>query len=205
MAQEKDLIRETDWLKIYKSGEKELRYESKCLTQGLQISANFVVSNWGTLTSSEQLEFTIAFCAVPNLSVEDEKILDFLMEAGSEIVWNNLALQYAKHSDKKRALYFLLQQIKPFQRRCANYYQALELLKDRTSVPVLQDCYSDYRKALDKGELKSWQFFDYLQCCRTLSLLGDSLEHKAALEEMLSNSDDMIRRRAAQLLARDKS
>jgi len=53
-AEREDLIRETKWLKVYRIGEKELRYESKCLSEGLQISASWVKCKWAKLTTEEQ-------------------------------------------------------------------------------------------------------------------------------------------------------
>ena len=202
MGEKKELVRETEWVRVYRVG-KALGYESKCLSEGLQISATSIKSTWATLTIEEQLEFTIAFGAIPKLSAEDEEILNFLMEAEvrSEGVLSNLALQYSKHSDRERALAFLLGRIKPLERHCANYYQALELLKDARAIPPLRRAYDQYRRGLEERELDSSELWDYLQCCRTLLVLDGSPEFENALREMLVHSNEDVRRWAAQLLA----
>jgi hypothetical protein len=205
MNKKKELVKETKWLKVYRVGGKELRYDSKCLSEGLQISATSIKSTWATLTTDEQLEFAIAFGAIPKLSAEDEEILNFLMEAGSDALLSNLALQYSKHSDRERVLHFLLGRIKPLERPCANYYQALELLKDPRAVPILRGTYDEYRRTLKQGKLNTSELFDYLQCCRTLWLLGGSPEYENAIREMLLHPDDTVRQRAAQVLAVDKT
>jgi hypothetical protein len=200
-ADRENLLRETEWLRVYRVGEKELRYESKCLSEGLQISANSIKSTWAKLSPQRRLEFTIAFGAIHSLSSEDEEILNFLMEVGEVAVLSNLATQYAKHSDRERVLPFLLGQIKPSKEGCANFLQALELMKDSRALPGLRTLYKEYRTALEKALLNQSQVFDYLQCCRTLLILDRSPEFRRAIEEMLDHPVEMIRHRAAQLLA----
>ncbi len=201
MNEKKELVKETKWVKVYRIGGKALSYESKCLTEGLHISAASIKSTWATLTPEEQLEFTIAFAPGLKLSAEDEEILNFLMEVGSEPVLGNLASLYARHSDRERVLPFLLSRINPLEKRCGNYYQALELLKDPRAIPPLRRVYGGYRRALEERELKPRELFNYLQCCRALWVLDGSAEFENALRAMLVHSNEDVLRRAGQLLS----
>jgi hypothetical protein len=201
MTAERDVIKETEWLKIYRVGGSGLIYESKCLSEGLQISAKRIKSTWANLTTKERLEFTIAFGAIPKLSAEDEEILSFLMEAGDDVVWSNLASQYAKHSDRERVLPFLLGRIQPLKETCGNFFQALELLRDTRAVPPLRSTCEAYRMAFEQHQLDQSQTLDYLQCCRALMVLDSSPEFRLAIQHMLQHPVESIRRRAAQLLA----
>ena len=198
--EKEDLVRENQWLKVYRVGDKGLRYESKCLSEGLQLSARLLKSEWKKLSAEERLDFTIAFGAIEKLSSEDEEILSFLMESGDDAVLSNLASQYAKHSDRERVLPFLLSRIRRRTQTRGNFFQALELLGDVRAVPGLKRSFDEYRAALAKGQLDQDQMLDYLQCCRSLMILDGSPAFRGAIENTLRGPDELIRRRAAQLL-----
>ena len=126
----KELIEETEWMRVYRTGPKTLLYRSKFLTDGLEVSADSVKTRWHTWRPAEQLDFANAFILKPTLTTEDQEILTFLMEAGSELVWGAIACLLPRYSDREHAFSFLLEQVAVGGTGAANYYQALERMGD---------------------------------------------------------------------------
>lgn len=196
--QEAELIEETEWVRVYRVPPNTLRYESKFLTDGLEISADSLQRRWKTWTPSEQLDFANAYRAKPSLTTEDQKILAFLMEAGSELIWGAIALLLPRCSDRKRALSFLLERLAAAGACSGNYYQALERMGDARAVPLLRRRYEEYRRKLAplaQHGLSS-ELSDYDVCCRALWKLDGAQEYMDALRDLLTHPDEIIRRRA---------
>lgn len=84
------LVKETEWMRVYELGSKSLRYESKFLTDELQISAESFASRWPNMTSAERHGFALAYSAKREFTSDDEQIVNLIMEDGDEHVWNSL-------------------------------------------------------------------------------------------------------------------
>jgi hypothetical protein len=157
MSEDKKLIKESEWTRTYSVGEKHLRYESRFLTDGLEVSARSLSERWPRLTPEERLEFAFAFAAKADFSQNDKEILSFLMRNGDEAIWGTIALTLVYHFDSQAVFEFLVNLAQVPRPECANYFQALELLKDARAVPVLRKFYDRYREQQrsGRGELLS--------------------------------------------------
>ena len=81
------LISESAWLRIYELAPNNSRYESKFLTDGLEINAARFFEAWPNFSRHERWEFAMAYGSKPTMTVEDEKILNYLMgETGRDIM-----------------------------------------------------------------------------------------------------------------------
>jgi hypothetical protein len=194
-------------MRVYSSDDQHFRRESKFLTGDVEVLANSIRSNWSTFSFEEKLDFSLAFGVKPNLTSEDEKILDFLMEAGPHEVWCNLALLICNHSDRDRVVAFLIARIKEGKAFCTNYYQALAQLGDLRAIPALTHRYSKLRERkadANSGPLtlhESMELFDYLYCCWALLVLAGSREFEDAIREMVGHPDGTLSKNAEMLLA----
>ena len=194
-------------MRRYAVGPKHARQESKFLSDGLQVSADSIIASWTSFSLNEQLEFAQAYSLKPSLTLEDEKILNFLMEVGPPGVWVNIALLLCRHPDRERVFRFLATRAEEDQDHRANFYSGLETLNDPRSIPILKRQYEKYRNSealvkrgpLDRSE--SFQLFDYLYCCRALMSVEGSTEYQAALKELLTHSDNLVRKTAERLLS----
>ncbi|MCI0722111.1 MAG: hypothetical protein L0338_24535 [Acidobacteria bacterium] len=191
---EGELVRESEWMRVYQIGPKHHRYVSKFLSDGLKMSAESIRSRWASMTRVEQEDFALAFSAKPVITPEDQEILTFLMECGSEIIWSRIAVRLREHSQRERVLSFLMDRVERLEGLVGNYVQALELIGDKRAVPCLRQLYDHYREQTvtsrrSKTSLADWHEFmtvyDYLICCRTLFKLEGNSEFKAAIEELL--------------------
>ena len=200
--QEKELVQETEWMRVYRSGPKTFFFQSKFVSESLEIGSASLKERWFSFTPMEQLEFANAFILKPHLTAEDQEILKFLMEKGSEYVWGTIAYLLPQYSDREGALSFLLERIASGGRCVSNYYQALEQVGDVRAIPLLRQRYEDYQMRVPPFEQHGpfSELSDYQVCCRTLWKLTGSPEYQDALKELLHHSEETIRRRAHFLL-----
>src|ERR1700727_2203358 len=122
------LISESAWLRIYELAPNNSRYESKFLTDGLEINAARFFEAWPNFSRHERWEFAMAYGSKPTMTVEDEKILNYLMgEAGRDIWWS-LPMILVRYPDRARVLQFLQDRIEEANTSKANYYQVVGLM-----------------------------------------------------------------------------
>ncbi len=116
------LIRESEWERLYESDRWGTVHESKFLIDGIQVSAESIIRRWPDFSSAEKLEFANAFAVKREVTPEDERILDFLMEAGDFHIWMAVAPLLARHRDRERVLSFLLERIREDRKDRANFF-----------------------------------------------------------------------------------
>jgi hypothetical protein len=202
---ENELIRESLWSREYRVGPQSFRFESKFVKEGLEVSADSVRRNWLLWGPAEQLSFATAFILKPVLSSEDQEILTFLMEHGSAPVWTMIARRLPQHSDRERAVSFLLARVLARDPYPANYFQALATMGDPRTIPALRQRYQEYRANLLPFEAHDfWSgITEYLACCGALWRLENSPEYEDAIRQLFSHPDAAVRR-AAQIEYVDK-
>ena len=195
----KKLVRESRWMRVYKLGDR-LLYESKFLADGLQVSSASLKTEWKFMDEEERAEFAMAFLAKPNLQQADEEILDHLMEVGSRRVLRSIALLAVRQSDKERALRFLTQQIEGGQKPLSNFYQALELLKDRRAVPTLRRVYERYHTRVATGRCDESDLVEYVECGKALFAIEGNPYDREAISQLRDDPNEEVRRVSEQLL-----
>ncbi len=118
------LVRETEWERVYESDVGVRMHESKFLADGIKVSAEFIIGRWRDFSMAEKVEFANAFSAKNEVSAEDERILDYLMEAGDSYTWMAIASLLPYHRNRERALEFLLRRVGEEGEDKANFFQA---------------------------------------------------------------------------------
>lgn len=173
------LIRESKWMRVFQHADNDTEiYESKFLVDDLQISASEVRKIWPVLPLADKVEFALAFGCHTLREGEDKEILEFLMAVGPDEVWTSIAIIAASHPQPNIALEFLLQRIRQCREGCANYFQAIELLRREEAIPLLRERYNEYQRALARRPQEmagDGPWIDYLQCAKALwTLTHDS-------------------------------
>ena len=201
----RELISETRWSREYRAGPRGLAYESKLSKEGLEVSAALIREQWAHWSLPEQFDFARAFMAKAELSSEDQQILAFLMEAGSELVWGTIACLLPGYSDRERALAFLLERVASGGRGGANYYQALGVMGDARAIPLLRQASRKHQEALPPLEDQTvWDLGDYLSCLDALWKLEGPGPYEPVLRELLSHPDEEVREAAQRHIAERK-
>jgi hypothetical protein len=197
---DREVVKETEWTRVYSVGPNQLYYESKFARDNLQVSAQDIGSRWNTFNESEKIDFVTAFQSKYPLTTEDEDILELLMHRGDESIWAMIALQLTAMSTAKheKVLEFLLSRVKQERRLRSNYYQALAALQDSKAVPILKAAYEEERTRIYvEKPLKVFEdifpYTDYLHCCMALYRLTGAEEYKAAIERLAAHTDERVR------------
>ena len=194
----KDLVQESEWFRVYQIGPDLFLRESKFLTDRLETSLASLRQRWPGLSDEERLDFAAAFVARPAVTVEDQQVLRFLLETGTEDILVRIASRLQNHADREQALSILLDRVACRTGGAAKYYQALALMGDARAVPLLRQRYEEYRQELapmDHHGLES-ELADYQMCCHALWNLDGAPEYRESLEKLLTHPDETIRRRA---------
>lgn len=192
------LIREDRWSKTYELKPMVEVIESKFETEGLSISFEELRGAWNGWSRTEKTSFVTAFRHKPHFSLDDEKILEFLLKNGNDEIWVNLALCLTSHSDKKLIFRFLSERIKSDFRPKANFCQALGVLGDPSAISVLLGEYRDDQAiiAAAGGAAERSIIMDFLSCCAALKLLNAPGDYVADIAKYLNHPDEGIRRSA---------
>ena len=189
------LVRETEWNRVYESEAGVRLHESKFLVDGLGVSLEQVTSRWSTFSEVERLDFANAFGAKPNVSAEDERILDYLMEVGDSYTWMAIAPLLPRHRNRERVLEFLLNRIREEGKDNANFFQALRMIRDRRAVAGLRTAYERYRREQKSGKVGLYDL-DFLGCCAALLAIDGAAEYRRAIQDASNSPDELVRRYA---------
>jgi hypothetical protein len=193
----REVLEESEWMIVYKLADGQSLHESKFLVKGATITAESLRGRWDSFSQKERYDFVRAYQAKPEVTSEDEKILDFLMDTEDYAVWITIAPLLARHKDRARVLGFLLSKIQQPIGPKANFYQVLGVLSDLESVPVLKQALSKHREEVDRRpSLQSWDdrliYLDYLSCSATLFEITHDEEFKQNLRRVLRHPQDPI-------------
>lgn len=206
IARRRQLIRESEWERIYQSDQWGRIHESKFLVDGIQVSAESIVARWPELSEAEKLEFASAFSVKPKVTPEDERILDFLMGVEEPHIWGTIAALLPRHSNRDHVLEFLLARVREESPMKPNYYQSLEELNDRRAVPVLRANFEHFESKLQaQGKLQTEdEYLDYLCCSRTLWVIDGSKEYQDSIRRQAESPDEKVRFWAERILRQDQ-
>jgi hypothetical protein len=192
------LLQETEWTRLYRTGDASLLHESKFAADGIQVSAASLRERWDQLSTSEKLDFAGAFAGKPSLTKEDEEIVRFLMQIGSESIIAVISPLLPRLSDRDGAVSLLLE--RPAAQGggyAAPLYQALEQIGDARAIPFLRRRYQEYRTGLLPLESRTIrELLDYSGCVDALWRLDRSQEYRDAVQELLSHPDEDVRSHA---------
>ena len=190
----RELVRESEWVRVYRTKPNVLEVSSRLLEDNLQPSSEGFEKKWGVLSSRERLDLCAAYQAKPALSEEDARILNVVMEMGDELAWANIVSVLTRHPDRNRVVAFIRDRLEKQSPPLANFYQAIETIGDQGSIPLLLGKYEQYLRSGVSPKSRDWVVcIDYLTCCRTLWKLTSLQEYKIALEGYLKADDKLVR------------
>jgi hypothetical protein len=194
----KELVRESEWFRVYRIGPDLFLRESKFLTDRLETSVASVQQRWPSFSDEQRLDFAAAFVARPAVTAEEQQVLQFLLETGAEDILVRIASRLQNPADREQVLALLLDRVASGVGSSAKYYQALALMGDARAVPLLRQRYEGYHRRLAPMESlgPESELADYQMCCHALWNLDGALEYRNSLEQLLTHPDETIRRRA---------
>ena len=197
-------VMETEWTRVYKSDQGYV-YVSKFMEGDVKVTAESIRAQWPTFSFEQKLDFVQAFAKGGRVTSEDERIMDFLMEAGEPFICMEMAPRLLDHRDRDHVLAFLLDRISDDFEYKGNFVQALGLMKDPRALPALRTKFDGYRERLaaSPGSMSPDDCMDYMVCLQALWRISGSQEYKPIIEDALNSPDETVRR-TADLILRDR-
>jgi|SRR5579864_183559 len=194
-------VRESDWIRVDQIRENVWRLKPKSVESGIDPSQFEKI--WPELSRCDKLDLCAAYAAKAQLSKQDEKILDFVIANGDDVVWSSIASVLTRHTDRQRISAFLRNRIEEQEPPLANFFQAAEILKDTEAIPQLKKKYLQYQEAgvtSQYGDRVSC--IDLLSCSRALWTLTHSAEFGHTIEQFLDARDEIVRNFAKHCLTK---
>jgi hypothetical protein len=197
-----DLLRESEWLREFKTGQKSVFSESKFISEGLQLSLRDFLGKWPLMNDGERIDFAHAYAAKPDMTQEDEKILHFLLDEGDDNICESLAQMMVRMSQPEPVIRFMIARLRTEIDEPANYIQALGLAKVTEAVPAILPYYRKYREAVEVEKTTGVPedvifgpvpYSRYIWCCEALWRITGAEEYASNIRGFLNHSHAQVR------------
>ena len=195
MNQKRRLIKEDRWSRLYDAGQFGFVFESKFRREGLSFSADQLASEWESWNDSERLRFANAYRQKPEITIDDERILEFLMQHGDGPVRATMAGCLTRHSNKEKVLELLLKELAAGPEFAPNFLHALTVLGDSRAIAAVREFRGRTLTQLEQScEQPSRDLALALICaCRTLWTLEGQSGYAGTIELYLDHPDEVVR------------
>lgn len=190
----KKMIREDRWFKVFEMQANVNARVSKFMTLEAHIREADLKDEWASWGESERLTFAQAFSVKPEITQEDENILEFMMHSTDERVWSSIASCLTRHSNKKLVRPFLIDRLSIGSESKANFLQALSLLGDRQAVPAIKTFHDRLAAEVSRDGADEWLITDFVVSCSVLNKLEDTTVYRREIEPFLSHPKEQIRK-----------
>ena len=194
-ALRKKLVREDRWSRIFEVAPNSYAYESKLKDGETVVSAEELRADWLAWSAAQRLEFAQAFQQRQRLTPEDERILEFLMSNGDDRIWSTIALVLVHHSNRRLVVEFLVEKLLSTAEPRANLIQALYVIGDRSTLPVLRQMHDRLSREVSSDERTddAMKIVDFLTACKALAYLEKSARYESQIRSFLAHPDEIIR------------
>jgi hypothetical protein len=145
----------------------------------------------------------MAYVSKPTMTVEDQKILNYLMGEAGRGIWEMIPGILTRHPDRTRVLQFLKHRIEEDHASKANYYQALGVMKASEAESLLREEMDRLEAGVKEPPNESRIEIDYIACVEALFALSHDASLKKKLEPFLKYGDKAIQYQAGQALSRE--
>lgn len=189
---EKKVLQDEKWSRIYETDDGTPIRVSKFLTDQIEVSETTFKKDWVSWSESERLAFVRAFGRKPSFSPEDERILDFLMEADSEQILESIAISVTRHSQRERVRDFLIERLQRGSGPKANYAHALGLLRDSQAITALKDLHDGLAENIKENRADQTAILDFVSCCSALKKLEGSVSYDDEIRTFLNHPSQAV-------------
>lgn len=191
---EKKVLKDQKWSRVYEADDGSAVRVSKFLTDQIRVLEVEIRNEWGLWSESERLSFAHAFSQKPAFSSEDERVLDFLMDAADERIGASIAVGLTRHSQRKRVLNFLLGRLESVSESKSNYTHALSILGDVGAIPALKALHDRLASSIKKGDrVEEGILLDFVSCCSALMKLEGTSAYADEIRPFLSHPNGAVR------------
>src|SRR5579859_4098870 len=147
---EPELVKETPWSYIFKTGPKHEHVLSKFVAdKDFKVSVSEIRAQWPAMNTNERYDFAASFSGSNERS--NTEILEFLLQEGDDDVWPICAMTFLELPDRDRVVKFLIERVEKNTEKepPLNYIQALGLAKDRRATAAILPYYEKCRAEME--------------------------------------------------------
>jgi hypothetical protein len=200
-----ELARRTEWSYSFKCGPKSYGSISRFMVEkDFEVNASEIRQRWPSMDSRERTDFASNFGQKKTWRDNDTEILEIIMDDGDDHIWSSCALTMLRHSDRSRAVEFLIERLQ----RCApevsplNYAQALGIAGDRRAAAAIRPYYDKYLKAMEAEAVTGVPddvFFGPIPYPAFLSIAGalfkieGSIEYEQVIRKYFNHPNEQVR------------
>jgi hypothetical protein len=210
-AQQPELVKETEWSYVYKTGDNSFGRISKfLLDEDFTVLASDIRFRWPHMDENERLDFVSNFWSKPSWKVNDTELLEIIMQDGNDRIWQSCALAFLRHPDRDRVFGFLIKRLEEHtEDEPLNYIQALGLAKDKRATPAIRPYFEKYQRAVEtEGEngvpedvvFGPIPYHAYFVASGALLKIDGSPEYEWAIRKYLDHPNKKVRRWAERAL-----
>jgi len=200
-----ELVKETEWSYVFKTGEKSFAHMSKFLADGnFTVSASEIRQRWPSMSESERLDFVQNFWSKVTWTSNDTEILEIVMQDGSDRLWEHCTQAFRRHPDRERAVSFLIERVEKCEPEDEplNYIQALGMSKDPHAAAAIRPFYEKYRTAIEAEKTTGvpddvvfgpLPYHAYFVAAGALLEIEGSAEYEQAIRRFLGHQHEQVR------------
>jgi hypothetical protein len=200
-----ELVKETEWSYVYKTGEKSYSHMSKFLAdENFTVSASEIRRRWPSMDESQRLDFFQDFWSKVTWNDNDTEILEIIMQDGNDRLWEHCTHAFLRHPDRERAVSFLIERIEKCEpeHEPLNYIQALGISKDPRAASAIRPYYEKYRTATEAEKTTGVPddvvfgpipYHAYFVAAGALLEIEGSEEYEKAIQKFLGHEREQVR------------
>jgi hypothetical protein len=214
-SQQPELVKETEWSYVYKTGEKSYGRISKfLLDESFTVLASDIRGRWPHMDEGERLDFVSNFWRKASWNANDTELLEIIMQDGNDRIWGSCALAFLRHPDRERVVTFLISRLENgTEDEPLNYIQVLGIAKDKRATSAIRAYFDNYQKSVEteaeNGVPEDVVFgpipyHAYFVASGALWKIDGSPEYEMAIRKYLDHSNKQVRWWAERALQGDE-
>jgi hypothetical protein len=200
-----ELVKATDWSYTFKCGPKAYCRISRFMAEkDFAVAAKEIREKWPQWDQHQRVDFASNWWTKSTWTANDIEILNIIMADGDDQLWQCCAQAFLKHTDRDRAISFLVDRVLHYSLETAplNYFQVLGMAKDSRAVPAILPFYQRYKSEVEAESVIGVQedvfrgpipYFPYLSAAGALFKITGSPEYEQAIRKFLDHAKEQVR------------
>ena len=200
-----ELVQATEWSYTFKCGTKSYCRISRFMAEkDFEVAAEDIRERWPQWDERQRMDFASNWWNKKTWTANDTEILEIIMADGDDHIWQSCTQAFLKHSDRSRAVSFLVDRVLHYtlEHEPLNYFQVLGMAKDERAVPAILPFYEKYKRVVDTEAALGVQedvfrgpipYFPYLVAAGALFKITGKPEYELSIRKFFNHEKEQVR------------